>query len=165
MDKEKQIEARHEISGIIYDCIRESNGNFTVPMLSRRITQAGYGNVKQYEAEIERLQIELAHREEDLVHADEKVFYRECDVASRERDVVLQEEDIKKQAVKDFAKKLRDNLSERISTLNAREEECIEAGDWESAARCNACHEESERVLQVSSTLIKELNGENNNES
>lgn len=68
--------------------------------LARQYADAGYGNVKQYQDEIDRLETELAHREEDLVHADEKVFYRKMAVK-------LEEDKIKKQAVKEFAKRIK----------------------------------------------------------
>ncbi len=54
-------------------------------------------------AENLRLSTELAHREEDLIHADEKVFYRETVVK-------LDEDKIKKQAVKEFAEKLKEQM-------------------------------------------------------
>lgn len=62
-----------------------------------------YGNVEQYQNEIDRLETELAHREEDLIHADEKVFYRETTVK-------LDEDKIKKQAVREFAEKLKEKM-------------------------------------------------------
>lgn len=68
--------------------------------MARQYADAGYGNVKQYQDEIDRLETELAHREEDLVHADEKVFYRKMAVK-------LEEDKIKKQAVKEFAKRIK----------------------------------------------------------
>lgn len=59
-------------------------------------------------AEISRLNTELAHREEDLVHADEKVFYREIAVK-------LDEDKIKKQAVKEFAGKMKAEINSLLS--------------------------------------------------
>lgn len=78
----------------------ERNDEF---MLAQDILDADYGNVKQYQDEIGRLETELAHRKEDLAHADEKVFYREMAVK-------LEEEKIKKQAVKEFADMVVDTL-------------------------------------------------------
>lgn len=76
-------------------------GNFH--RVAEAVIGIGYGNVKQYQEEIARLETELMHREEDLVHADEKVFYREVAVK-------LEEDKIKKQAVKEFAEKLKKKI-------------------------------------------------------
>lgn len=90
---------------------------------AKLLINAGYGNVKEYQAEIERLRAELAHREEDLVHADEKVFYRECEVA-------LNEEKIKKQAVKEFAEKIKDWLhGADLYFYNGQEEFILDGED------------------------------------
>lgn len=119
MDKEKEIEylaqklfenykANYHIFGECYSrkCEKDNIphcGNFQ--QVAEAVIDADYGNVKQYQNEIERLQIELAHREEDLVHADEKVFYREMAVR-------LDEDKIKDQAVKEFAEKLKNEIKE-----------------------------------------------------
>lgn len=84
------------------------------------VERRGYGNIKQYQNEIERLETELAHREEDLIHADEKVFYRETAVK-------LDEDKIKKQAVKEFAEKIEKLLcvhENQYSHLCKSKKEC-----------------------------------------
>ena len=72
--------------------------------------RAGYGDVSEYKAEIERLKAEndslnkkISELEQDLIHADENVFYRECDVK-------LAEDKIKKQAKIDILNKVKEKL-------------------------------------------------------
>lgn len=105
MNKEKEIERMASIihnksmSLSSYD-IRETT---PAHIYATVLYNAGYGNVKEYQDEIDRLETELAHREQDLVHADEAVSYREAAVK-------LEEDKIKKQAVKEFAEKLKGKL-------------------------------------------------------
>ncbi len=104
MDKDKEFE---KIATLLVDtgfrhrpncpnnksCIY-CGGTVNVPCIECKQTTAllaaGYGNIKEYQSEIERLQTELSHREEDLIHADESVFYRKCDVALREKEIAQQ---------------------------------------------------------------------------
>lgn len=111
MTKEQRIE---QLSGEIcngcrtrYKC--NNNDGFCImsDVVAEWLIDKGYGNIKEYQSEIERLQTELAHREEDLVHADENVFYRECKVA-------LNEKDIKNKAVKEFAEKSKNALWDKV---------------------------------------------------
>lgn len=104
-DKQMQIE---ELSKEICNGCKtrhkcENNDGFCImsDVVAEHLLNKDYGNIKDYQAEIDRLSTELAHREEDLIHADENVFYRECNVK-------LHEDEIKKQAVKEFVDFLQD---------------------------------------------------------
>lgn len=109
-DREKQIA---EMADIMFenrcgaDCVKCNMNGKGLKCVSLHnaelLYNAGYGNVKEYQDEIDRLEMELAHREQDLVHADEAVSYRESAVR-------LAEDKIKKQAVKEFAEKLRERM-------------------------------------------------------
>lgn len=111
-------------------------------MLAQDILDAGYGDVKQYQDEIARLQTELMHREEDLVHADEKVFYREMAVK-------LDEDKIKKQAVKEFAERVKREFIEGDGTYLDEYDEGFTAG-------YNTSCKEHKAVID---TIITELYG------
>ena len=89
---------------------REKIGTPNFELIAQNLINAGYGNVKQYQNEIDRLETELAHREEDLIHADEKVFYREMAVK-------LDEDKIKKQAVKEFAEDFHEKCRTDLKNL------------------------------------------------
>lgn len=78
--------------------------------MAKCLVNEGYGNVKQYQDEIECLKMELMHREEDLAHADEKVFYREMAVR-------LEEDKIKRQVVKEFCENKVEPLIEELVEL------------------------------------------------
>lgn len=132
MNKEQQIEemarvlCKQDTHLSCHYTYTECDTNCSCVKFAKILVNAGYGDVGEYEKEIERLSGELAHREEDLVHADEKIFYREC-------NVVLREKEIKEQAVKEFAKKLRGRIPvEWWTTVDALEKEfCGKGGDKE----------------------------------
>lgn len=101
MDKEKEVERlAQDIADICPDMVEDGCEQQCYSCLAVGLTMRGYGNVKQYKEEIERLRTELSHREEDLIHADEEVFYREC-------DVVLRENAIKEKALTEYAKRIK----------------------------------------------------------
>lgn len=64
-----------------------------------------------------------------------------------------------KQAVNDFAERLKEKFSKRISALKNSEEECQEVGDWETAERCKVAYNEIENILNGFNQLITELYG------
>lgn len=115
-DKKEQIEA---IKKIIDERVETNLGQVqgrhdnvikTVDtvIIARDIIDAGYGDVSEYKAEIERLKAEndslnkkISELEQDLIHADENVFYRECAVN-------LDEDKIKKQAQIDALNKVKE---------------------------------------------------------
>lgn len=84
--------------------------------LEDKIESGELGNIKDYQAEIDRLSTELAHREEDLIHADENVFYRECNAK-------LHEDEIKKQAVKEFMENLNTYIRKELLRWRNESEE------------------------------------------
>lgn len=130
MDKEKEIE---EMAKVLYGhyCKDDKCGECKEPSCLEyrravKLYSAGYGNVKQYQDEIEQLlndisilQTELSHREEDLIHADENVYYREVNLAMHEKEIKIQ-------AVKEFAenavKPIIDELVELL--FNDNESDC-----------------------------------------
>ena len=141
-DREKQID---EIGLSMVEAYRSYNKqlclNSGMPSrltyIAEALYNAGYGNVKEYQDEIDRLQTELAHREQDLVHADEAVSYRESAVR-------LVEDKIKKQAVKEFAEKFHEKCRLELKNLV-----------WEYGEGAND-------VLDIFDNLITELYGEEN---
>lgn len=109
---------------------------------ARYAVERGYGNVKQYQDEIDRLETELMHREEDLIHADEKVFYRE-------QAVKLDKDKIKKQAVKEFAERLKKEIIEGDGT-------CLDEYDIGKQDGYNSACEHHRQAID---DLITELYG------
>lgn len=175
MDKEKEIEKLDNELVVIFEnvlygvddihyCIdfdeitpifdEQQIGNDTpAELLTRYLQTKGYGNVKQYKEETERLSTELSHREEDLIHADEKVFYREVNVA-------LNEKEIKKQAVKEFAERLKTELQLKIEISNRCYEHENDEHNYYGMGLCLggiSGYAESRTLID---DLIKELYGE-----
>lgn len=117
MDKEKEIE---EMTAKIAEnsyCRRGTCNNCShhdfcdnfqkYEDVCRLLVEEGYGNIKQYQDEINNLQddvsllqTKLSHLEEDFINTDEKLFYHEINAA-------LNEKEIKMQAVREFAEEMR----------------------------------------------------------
>lgn len=101
MNKKNEIEAMAKVLYREYCGIDKCGKCLEEYHRAELLYNAGFGNVNKYKKEIERLRTELSHREEDLIHADENVSRREWNVA-------LAEKEIKKQAVKEFVEKLKE---------------------------------------------------------
>lgn len=84
MNKQEQIEklatalACGNCGQCSWDCPEDKGAEcglkFDMKLIASKLIRAGYGDIKQYQEEIEHLQTELSHREEDLVHATVREF-------------------------------------------------------------------------------------------
>lgn len=82
MDKEKEIEDRHEIASIINHCMED--GYFNASQLARRITQAGYGNIKEAVREFAEKLKERIHGYEEISNDTDNCLCEDIDELVKE---------------------------------------------------------------------------------
>lgn len=164
MVKEKEIE---EMAEILYDFGTDKQPNNADYHRADYLINLGYGDVKQYQEEVEKYKGLYVSCYRKMADYHEQVLVEQNTVGKLEDDIKLlkiNQEKEKQQAVKEFAEKIKPIIDELVELMfndyepNCKVENCEKPDDIPCG--CSICVEENKQLWENKiDNLITELYG------